>query len=154
MLSQTVEYALRAMSRLALLAGAHATGDDIARATGVPRGYLSKVMRDLVRAGLVKSFRGLHGGFALARTPESISILDIVNAVAALRRIECCPLDNPLELNLCPLHRCLDDVRSHFERRFECTTLASVLEHASSPASQTELARSVRSVPTSRPPDA
>jgi len=129
MVSQTVEYALRAMSHLASLGGSPANCESIAVVTRVPQGYLSKVMRDLVRADLVHSFRGLHGGFTLARDPRTISVLDIVNAVDPIRRIDCCPLGNPLHATLCPLHKCLDDALAHIERSFAGTNLGSVVDN-------------------------
>src|SRR5690349_511493 len=108
MFSSTVEYALRAMMHLASLDGAPETSERIAAQTRVPSGYLSKVMRDLVVADLVTSFRGRRGGFVLARPPASITILDVVSAVDPIRRIDKCPLDNPAHAELCPLHRRLD----------------------------------------------
>ena len=83
--------------------------------------------RDLVRADLVKSFRGPHGGFMLARDARSITLLDIVNAVDPIRRIDGCPLEDPRYANLCPLHQCLDDALAHMEQRLRSTTLGCVL---------------------------
>ncbi len=130
MVSQTVEYALRAMSHVAVLNGLPATCESIARTTRVPRSYLAKIMRGLVNAQLVQSFRGPKGGFVLARAPHEISLLDIVNAVDPIRRIIHCPLDNPRHLSLCPLHQCLDDALAHIEQRFDAATLAGVLENS------------------------
>jgi Rrf2 family protein len=130
MISQTVEYALRAMSHLASSAGEAASSEAIALATRVPQGYLSKIMRSLVCADLVRSFRGPRGGFVLARDATAISVLDIINAVDPIKRIERCPLDNPLHTALCPLHRCLDDAFAQIEKTFEATKLASVLDAA------------------------
>lgn len=130
MISQTVEYALRAMSNLASLGGSAITAETIAKTTRVPRGYLSKIMRDLVRADLVKSFRGPHGGFSLARDPAGITLLDIVNAVEPVRRIGGCPLKDPRHTSLCPLHRCIDDALAHIEQRFRSTTLGALLPSA------------------------
>lgn len=130
MVSQTVEYALRAMSHLASLRGVAATCQTISAATRVPQGYLSKIMRDLVCADLVRSFRGPRGGFMLAREPARITILDIVNAVDPIRRIESCPIENPLHVHLCPLHKCLDDVLAHMQQTFRMATLGSVLDSA------------------------
>lgn len=127
MISQTVEYAMRAMSFLASLDGQAANCESIARGTRVPQGYLSKVMRDLVCADLVKSYRGPNGGFMLARPPSEITLLDIVNAVDPIRRIDRCPIDNPDHGDLCALHRCLDDALAHMERTFRQTTLGGVL---------------------------
>lgn len=127
MISQTVEYALRAMSYLASAPGEAANARSIAGATLVPQGYLSKIMRAMVCADLVTSFRGPHGGFKLARAPGAISVLDIVNAVDPIQRIARCPLNNPLHSNLCALHRCLDDALEQIEQTFRRTTLGTVL---------------------------
>jgi Rrf2 family protein len=131
MISQTIEYALRAMTYLATVQGdAAASSGVIAEQTQVPRGYLSKVLRDLVIAGLVTSQRGPNGGFTLARAPGTISILDVVNAVDPLERITRCPLGNPDHLELCPLHKSLDQAMDTVERQFRTTTLAALLAGA------------------------
>lgn len=127
MVSQSVEYALRAMSHLAAQSQAAATSEVIARATRVPHRYLSKIMRDLVCARLVKSFRGPRGGFTLARDASTITVLDIVNAVDPIRRIDCCPIGDPSHTCLCPLHRCLDDALAHIEDSFRHARLSTVL---------------------------
>ncbi len=129
MLSQTTEYALRAMTFLASTeAGAASNSESIAQRTQVPKGYLSKVLRDLVVAELIVSQRGPNGGFALARSPEKITMLDVVNAVDPIPRINKCPLGNPAHVQLCPLHRRIDDAIAMIEREFKRTSLAEVLE--------------------------
>ncbi|MEZ4537577.1 MAG: Rrf2 family transcriptional regulator [Cyanobacteriota/Melainabacteria group bacterium] len=81
MISQTAEYALRAMVFLAMNQDNAQVTERIAGGTKVPASYLSKVLQSLSRAGLVKSQRGLGGGFSLAKAPESTTILEIINAV-------------------------------------------------------------------------
>lgn len=135
MLSQTIEYALRAMTHLAALPPEKTVSSEtIAEKTLVPRNYLSKVMRDLVLAELVTSQRGPNGGFGLTRPPERITILDVINAVDPIKRITKCPLGNPAHLRLCPLHRRMDDALAMVEKEFARTTLSELLEttaHAS-----------------------
>lgn len=126
MFSQTAEYALRAMNCLAAASGHPATGETIAGRTKVPPGYLSKVMRDLVVAGLVVSRRGPTGGFLLARDASAISILDVVDAVDPLRRIERCPLGNPEHARLCPLHASLDGAIAQIRETLGATSLADL----------------------------
>jgi Rrf2 family protein len=127
MISQTIDYALRAMSSLASLPGTAATSETIATATHIPQAYLSKILRDLVRADLVKSFRGPHGGFVLARDAGDITLLDIVNAVDPIRRSATCPPDDLGHTDLSPLDRCMDSVLTHVEERLRSTSLGSVL---------------------------
>jgi Rrf2 family protein len=127
MFSQTAEYALRATIYLASQEGSPRTTQEIAKATKVPLGYLSKVMQALGRKQLVLSQRGLHGGFTLARAAEELTILDIVQAVDQIQRIESCPLGIPGHINLCPLHRRLDHALKLVEDALRQTTLAELL---------------------------
>jgi len=128
MLSQTVEYALRAMVFLADQSPESRTTEQIAVATKVPNAYLSKVLQGVSRSGLVKSQRGLHGGFSLSRDPEKITILDVVNSVDPIVRITECPLGlSSHGVNLCPLHHRLDQATALVEDAFKGTTLAEIL---------------------------
>ena len=79
MLTQTAEYALRAVVHLAeeYPEGPTRVGD-IADALGVPRNYLSKILHALVKADVCRSTRGPHGGFALVRPPTEIPLIDVV----------------------------------------------------------------------------
>ena len=124
LLSSTAEYALRAAVWLAHKPGEPQTTTQIAAGTGVPVGYLAKVLRALGRAGLLTSQRGLGGGFVLTRTPAVISVLDVVDAVDPLRRIDRCPLDLVEHRSrLCPLHRRIDDALALVQRSFRKTKI-------------------------------
>ncbi len=128
MLSQTVEYALRAIVCLANEAPAAQTNVQLAEVTKVPAAYLSKVMASLNRAGLVRSQRGPNGGFTLTKTPQELALLEVVNAVDPIRRIEECPLGLAGHgTRLCALHRRMDNVIGLVEETFATTTLAEIL---------------------------
>ena len=131
MISQTTEYALRAMVALASKGEAMVTRD-LADATRVPAGYLSKVLQSLRRAGLVNSQRGLEGGFELALPPADISLYMVVQAVDPIQRIHSCPLGLKAHgVKLCPLHRRLDNAMRMVEEAFRDTTLAEILAEPS-----------------------
>src|SRR3954468_1189802 len=109
MISQTVEYALRAVVYLAGQAPAARTTDQVAAATRVPKAYLSKVLQGLVRAGVVRSQRGVGGGRPRAKPGAELTILEGVNAVEPVGRIRTCPLGLKSHgVRLCPLHKRLD----------------------------------------------
>lgn len=128
MLSQTVEYALRAATHLATAPGESRTVDQVAEATHVPVAYLSKVLQQLVRGKIVTSRRGSGGGFMLARSPAKLSILQVVQAVDPIERITTCPLGLAAHgKRLCPLHRRLDNALAEMEKAFGATTLAEIL---------------------------
>ncbi len=128
MLSQTVEYALRAVVHLASVCPDAQTTVEIATATQVPTAYLSKVLQGLRNEGILRSQRGVGGGISLVASPSELTILDVVNAVEPLGRITTCPLG--LEAHgeyLCPLHKRMDDAIQVMEEAFQSTTVAEVL---------------------------
>jgi Rrf2 family protein len=128
MISQTAEYALRAIVYMAQHNTAHVV-NNIAQATCVPSKYLSKVMQSLGKAGIVSSQRGVGGGFTLAKPPSSITIYDVVQAVDPIKRIMACPLKLAGHgANLCPLHRRLDDALATLENTFRKTTVQDLLD--------------------------
>jgi Rrf2 family transcriptional regulator, nitric oxide-sensitive transcriptional repressor len=130
--SQTVEYALRAMVYLADQNAAPRTVEQIAEVTLVPTAYLSKVLQGLARGGLVKSQRGVHGGFLVSRPPAAITILEVVNSVDPIRRISVCPLGLAAHgAVLCPLHSRLDRALATVEEAFGSCSLADVLAEPS-----------------------
>jgi len=134
--SRTAEYALRAVLLLAEQTGpdgqASLTTPQIARAIRVPGGYLAKVLGQLVRAGLLRSRRGLHGGFAIAQAPADIRLLDVINAVEPIHRFHLCPLELPTHAwTRRPLHRRLDDAIAAIEKALADSTIADLLADAS-----------------------
>jgi Rrf2 family protein len=127
-ISQTAEYALRAVVFLGGQEGRPATTQRIASDTRVPAGYLAKVLQALGRARLVDAQRGLHGGYVLARPLDELTVLDVVNAVDPLKRIHHCPLGLERHRgNLCSLHRRLDQGIALIESYFEQTTVGQLL---------------------------
>lgn len=132
MLSQTVEYSLRAIVWLAAHAAEPQTTQQIAAATLVPAGYLAKVMRLLGRGGLVTAQRGKRGGFLLARPAEEVSVLEVINTVEPIQRIRECPLGIAAHgSHLCPLRKRLDAAMAMIEKAFCETSIAEVLEECS-----------------------
>jgi Rrf2 family protein len=87
------EYAIRAMTYLAHRpVGEISSLRDVGAEQDIPESFLAKIFQNLVRAGLVASQRGAHGGFSLARPPAEITVRQVVEAV-----------DGPIALNGCVL---------------------------------------------------
>lgn len=127
MISQTAEYALRAIVFLASKDGQPQTTQQIAAITHVPIGYLSKVLQSLSRAGLVHSQRGLHGGFNLVRPGNELTVYDVIQAVDPIERIRSCPLGLKGHISLCPLHRRLDNAIRMVEEALKASNIAELL---------------------------
>jgi Rrf2 family transcriptional regulator, nitric oxide-sensitive transcriptional repressor len=113
--------------------GGSYTADHIARVTRVPPAYLHKILQALGRAGLVHSQRGLGGGFALTSLPADISVLTVVNAVDPVQRIRACPLGIEQHgVDLCPLHRRLDEALRMVESAFAGASIGELIEYPGS----------------------
>lgn len=129
MLSRTSEYALRAMIHLA----SHRpdwpiSGKDIAQATGVPRKYLSKILADLVRGGVLESARGKSGGFNLVRPADETFLLDILAPFESFAP-RYCPFMNPNcdDANPCQAHLDWKKVVDAEQDYLQTTTLQQII---------------------------
>lgn len=129
MISQTAEYALRAVVFLAEQKDELCTNAQISEGTQIPQGYLAKIMQSLSRGQVVNAQRGPNGGFSLRKSADKLTLLEVVNTVDPLRRFHECPLKIPHHgPNLCPLHRKLDDCSLMVETELGETTIADLLK--------------------------
>ena len=93
-LNQATDYAFRMVLHMALLpSGSKITGAVLAEQELIPERFLLKIMRSLIAAGIMKSFRGVDGGFALNRSPQEISLLDVIIAVEGDAYLQRCLYD-------------------------------------------------------------
>lgn len=92
-ITRQADYAVRAMLYLAKLEpGQRAATSEIAEAKKIPPSFLAKIISQLSIAGLIHTSRGARGGVLLSRPTESISLLEVVEAI-----------DGPISLNECTL---------------------------------------------------
>jgi Rrf2 family protein len=90
-ITRQADYAVRAMLYLAQQGSDHrAATSQIAQEKKIPPSFLAKIVSQLSVAGLLQTSRGAHGGVSLAKAPEEISLLDVVEAI-----------DGPILLNDC-----------------------------------------------------
>ena len=90
-ITRQADYALRAVLHLAKMNGhSRAATSQIAQEEHIPPSFLAKIISQLSVAGLINTSRGARGGVSLARAPEEISILDVIEAI-----------DGPIALNQC-----------------------------------------------------
>ena len=92
-LSKLTDYATVILGTLASGPGQRQTAAQLAERTGVAAPTVSKLLKQLQRAGLVQSERGLHGGYSLSRPSRDISAAAILDA-----------LEGPLQLTACADH--------------------------------------------------
>lgn len=127
--SSASEYAIRALVYLAR----HSTGDfislkHIAQQEELPLCFLSTIFQRLVRQGMLRSRKGLRGGFTLRQRPSQIRLLDIVDALdrspcysqCAMGHLECS------EQRPCPMHESWKAVRSAIESYLRQKTIGDL----------------------------
>lgn len=127
MISTTTKYALRAVVFLATNDTGFLNRAEIAKKTTVPHDYLLKVLNELDTAEIVESRRGPGGGYRLTRRSDQITALDVILAVDDIPRIRKCPLGHSDHVNLCPLHKLLDDAGRMVEEAFAGVTVADLV---------------------------
>jgi Rrf2 family protein len=90
-ITRATDYAVRVTVHLASLPpGYNVPLGELAEATGVRDNFLSKILQRLVRYGLVSSHRGTGGGFRLNVTPESLTLLQVVEAIEGKIALNIC----------------------------------------------------------------
>lgn len=127
------EYGVRALLHLASRPeGTLSLISEIAEAQEVPRSYLSKIMQHLVRSGLVKSRRGARGGFHLARSPETITLRQAIEAVEGPIFLNICLIKKGEchRDELCPVHRVWQEAQKALLEVLDSRTLARLVEDA------------------------
>lgn len=131
--SRSTEYALRAMTFLATQpSGKLAGAREISQAESVPMAFLWKILQNLARRRLVRSFKGIRGGYELARPSDQITLQEVVLASDGMDVTNQCVLGLPhcSEENACPLHQTWKGIRADLAAMLERNTLADLAQVA------------------------
>ena len=135
-LTRAADYAVRVMIHLAgMPPGSRASRAELATAAECPEQFLSKVLQNLTRAGLVISHRGNTGGFELPRMHRNASILDVVEAIEGPIRLNLCLISEHScnRQEWCPAHGVWDEAQRAMAAVLKSATvgeLAQVSPHA------------------------
>ena len=84
--------------------------------TNIPLRFLLKLTRKLIQAGIVKSFRGIKGGYAITKEPKNITLKDVIEAIQGPIIITRCIYDNQAcsanKIGHCAVHNALSNVQN------------------------------------------
>ena len=123
------QYAIRAMAHFVSYdKGRLCQAQEIARSQNIPGPFLATVLGDLVRADLMRSYKGPKGGFCLARPAHQITLYQIMEAVGSLSSLTRCAvgLEDCKGDNLCPLHDQWQSVRQGVLEYLQSVTVADM----------------------------
>jgi Rrf2 family protein len=134
-----VEYALHCLLHLVRTpSGDPPSSRDLAEFQGVPAAYVAKLFSDLEKAGIVAASEGVRGGFRLARPPDDITVLQVVDAVEGDKRVFRCRevrrncvlyRDDPPDWatgGICTVHAVMLDAEKRMRDALAATTLGDL----------------------------
>lgn len=131
MLTSTGEYAVRAMIHIAQQPpGQFVLARDIGSELSIPEHYLSNVLGELTRRGLLEAQRGRGGGFRLNESAGDVSIMDVLVAVSRGDRFERCILGHKecSDETACPMHATWNEHKSGMLELFKSTLIADLAQ--------------------------
>jgi Rrf2 family protein len=127
--SKTAGYAIHALSCIGAGLPNPSLIRDIAKRTKIQKPYLAKIINELTHHGLIKAKRGCQGGVILARSPEKITLFQIMEAVekpgaaSCLFGLSTCPVIK----TKCPAHTRWNQLRNEIEELARNTTLSQMI---------------------------
>jgi Rrf2 family protein len=129
LVTRETDYAVRTVLYLAREHDRVASVTEVAQAMFIPKSFLAKILQRLVRNGIVQSIRGVKGGFRLAKKPNEITLLAIMEAIQGLAGINVCAVDSKKcrLSSTCAVHPVWVDIRKEVETRLKKQTIATLL---------------------------
>jgi Rrf2 family protein len=141
--SRKIDYALRAVIHLANEEASDRACSvaEIAARERVPRQFLEKIVQDLIHNGLVRSRRGPHGGYVLARPAEQVTFRDVIEAVEGPISLNVCVGEHAdcSLLGTCGMERVWREGQRRVMELFEKTTIADVRRPRPAPGAPARL---------------
>lgn len=134
-LTKRTEYGLIALTHLAQRVGSVSSVREICERFPVPRRLVAEVLKDLGHAQLVLSHRGSNGGYTLARSPEQISVGDVVGALEGHPSLTSCSsmglyVAHSCDVEqVCPIRSPIETLRLELWRLLTRTTLRDLARH-------------------------
>ncbi len=136
MLSTTSEHALRALARIASISsqsssrnGNSVLGSALSVEARVPFHYLSKILRSLTKAGILKASRGRGGGYRLAKPADQVSLIDVIELFDGVKAKPDCLLGGGWKCSdekPCSAHESFKRVRRAYVEFLETTSIADI----------------------------
>jgi Rrf2 family protein len=117
-ITRETDYALRCVNYLVGKTGTVTMVDEIANGMLIPKSFLAKILQKLTRAAIVKSHRGVKGGFELARRPKEITLLDVIEAIEGPVAMNICAIDTRLcgFSKTCSIHPVWIEIKKEVEK--------------------------------------
>ena len=125
-ITQEADYAVRIIDSMARKNG-RMDARAVSESTGVTLRFTLKILRKLVMSGIVRSYKGVQGGYELARRPSEINLCEVIEAVDGPISISRClseelPCSRPGNKDLCYYHNVFADISRTIRSKLESVT--------------------------------
>lgn len=127
-ITREADYAVRCVLYLAGEEDRIANANEISRSMDIPRSFLAKILQRLSRRGIVTSTRGVTGGFQLAKNPERINLLEVIEAIQGPSAMNVCAIDRRTcsRSRTCTVHPIWVEIRNNVEQRLKMENVAKL----------------------------
>ena len=130
--SKSFGYALRGILYIAMMQDEQRKVqiDEIAEKLTVPKHFLGKIMKQLVKARLLHSTKGPYGGFGITNKTLSVPLMRIVELTGGIEQFNLCVLQMRTcdGINPCPLHNEVEKIKIDLKNLFSTTTITDLLK--------------------------
>ncbi len=128
-IKRETDYAIRCILYLSTQKDKVTMIEEISKQMCVPRDFLAKILQRLSKQNIVKSFRGIKGGFQLMKEPEQLNLLDVIEAVEGPVTMNDCAVDqrNCDRSNACPVHPVWVEIREEMRKMLKSKTFKDLL---------------------------
>jgi Rrf2 family protein len=129
-ITRETDYAIRCVYCLAKSPNEVTMVDEIAKEMLIPKSFLAKILQKLAKAKIVKSYRGVKGGFQLLKKSKSVSIYDVILAIEGPVAMNICAIDKRRcsLSNKCLIHPVWVELRKDVEKRLKKIVFAKLIE--------------------------
>ncbi len=127
-ITRETDYAIRCVLYLSGKRGIVTMVEEVSKEMCIPRSFLAKILQKLTKSGIVKSYRGVKGGFELTRHPGKINLLEVIEATQGPVAMNVCALDERLcdFSGSCTVHPVWIQVRHEVEKILKKKTFADL----------------------------
>ncbi|MCX8022549.1 MAG: Rrf2 family transcriptional regulator [Syntrophorhabdaceae bacterium] len=129
-ITRKADYGVRCVLLLSMDGDKGANVTEIAEKMDIPKPFLAKIVQKLVKAGILKSLRGIKGGFQLAKDPKDISLFDVIEAIDGPPGMNRCAIDKKAcsLSDRCPVHPVWVELRFSVEDTLKNVSFKELIE--------------------------
>lgn len=133
LISRDTDYAIRALLSIAGTSG-RVPASELATQLNISWSFLRKILQVLNKNGILRSYKGKGGGFHLARPPESIFIVELIEIFQGPIKLNNCIFKKHIcpDVRNCPLKQRIEALEKHVVSELQSITIAGLMEGMSS----------------------